>query len=890
MADSGSGSPTRLAVSDTLTAARAQLPPEILSAIFQHLDPHTLFTSVRALSRQWRKEVETSLLPSQFASGRWKVGLRIASAAASENAVPRPVHASGTSERAVMEAQIEAANAAVLDNPDLAIARLRDMLNTPGTLESQLPLPGPRPPSIVTIPLSFVEYDRTTASLRFTSDAWHAITNSSRNRSELLGCTFHIVWNEAGKNNLETAKPDPQNYWLTKFYLSQGDSSAIAPEAIAHDGYDSPIPTKLVATPLAPRVLAARNTTASADESSPQLAASQTAAPSTTAAQSRLAPPNISASSAAEPPAGPLDWSDASQQYLHLRTLALGIEFFTRPSARANLLTRKLEAERERRLRGESSDEDEDDDEEEEEESDSDEEVEALQSQCEKGHDSLSSSISSLSLSRHSSALKLNDLEKAAAGVTSASYQPSKSNSNSASGSGSGATTAYRTAIQSASHSGTSTPIRLNGNAVPNLKPPTYADFARAAAKGAQNKHNSGPIRPAAMRAPGVAGSPRASKMLGSPHSPAGGSSQLRKEVDLGKGKAKLLTPFSTPFSGTPFPPSSPVPSRPGTPGPASGKGKGQQSTKEIQRAENGSSSTLAMGSTLRNQSNTTQTSSSTPLRSGATSSGPPSLAPPGTPEPLRLGPRVPRAHFHAVVLPAEHFSPNGSAASSPRLGPSAAPSNGNLTSPIARSSSLGGSARRPAPNGNGSATPSGSGNGGRSTGSGSGIGMPPASFFAAKRAATRGTWDERLVGQAEAEFRRSKREQEESSERASGSAETPDSGEGETGPSRATTEVPSSLDTNAGRSSTLRDHEQDDDPDVNHGSVWRSGDVYARGQWRHADRVPGEDATTPDQNGSMGAADNEAEGEQNGDGTDEGGQAAAADDVPSGIQWTWTR
>ncbi|CAD6920773.1 unnamed protein product [Tilletia controversa] len=913
MPDSGFRSPPQLIVSDAAASARTQLPPEILSAIFLHLDPHTLFTSVRALSRQWRNEVETALLPNQFASGRWKVGLRIANSAAGGITLPAPIHASGTNEHAVMEANIEAANAAVMDNPDLAVARLRDMLNTPGTLESQLPVPGPRPISIVTIPLTFVGYDRTTASLKFASDAWHAITNSTRNRSGLLNCTFHIVWNEAGRNVLETAKPDPQNYWLSKFFVSEDDSTALPPNTIPQGGCDSPLPMKLVATPLAPRVLTPRNTNAVADPSSLNSGGLQS--PGTNLSRStasRLMPPNPTAPDAQEAATGPLDWSDASHHYLHLRTLALGIEFFTRQSARANLLTRKLEAERERRLRGESSDEDDDD----EEESDSDEEVEVLQkSQNHKGHDSMSSSISSLSLSRHASVLKLKDLEKAAAGVASSNPQAFKLTST-ASGPGSGITTAYRTAVQSASQSGASTPLRMNGNGTSALKPPTYADFARAAAKGSANgqgRNTSSPIRPTAMRPQGVPASARGGSAQGGAQSPvAGPSSQPKKEIDVGKGKGKLRTPFSTPFSGTPFPPASPVPSRPGTPGPSSGKGKGQQDKKEssstsllsssssragsasinpsnaVQRAENGSTSTLAVTPALRNNAAMTQTSSSTPLSSGATTSGPPSLAPPGTPDRqgVRMGPRGPRAHFHAVVLPAEHFSPSGSATNSPHLGPSAGPSSASLSSP-------GGAAGRPAPNGIGSGSSSsggGDGSGNGSARSGSGIGMPPPSFLAAKRAANRENWDDRLMLQAEAEFRQTQREREESAERGRAAAESSAAPEGRDGETEAPLETgrgprngTSSVRANGTGSSALRDGEPDDDPEVNHGSVWRSGDVYARGQWRIADRVPGEDSATQVTNNSGVEEANDEE-------DDDAEEAAAGGDVPGGIAWTWTR
>ncbi|KAK0568484.1 hypothetical protein OC861_001889 [Tilletia horrida] len=899
----------------------SKLPPELLSIIFLQLDPHTLFTSVRALSRQWRHAVETNLLPNQFHSGRWKVGLRIA-----KTALPAPIHSTGTSERAVMEAAVEAANAAVMDNPDLAVARLRDLLNTPGTLETHLPLPGPRPLSTVTIPLTFVGYDRKTASLSFTSDAWHAITSNSKNRSGLLDCTFHIVWNEADSVSLESAKPNPQNHWLNKFYLSDKDSKAMAPNKFSKGGCDSPLPTKLVSTPLAPRVLAPRNTSTNDEDRSSGLG-SASYAPTPTAIgsahQSRLLrapdaahPQNASILGGPPPPTGQLDWSDASHHYMHLRTLALGIEFFTRQSARANLLTRKLEAERERRLRGEASsseeDDDDDDSEEESESSEEEEETIELDSIGTKGHESMSSSISSLSLSRHGSTLKLKDLEYAAAALASANVTKPSAASNSSSsgsskpssGSGSGATTtAYMTAAQSKLPSGASTPSRANGMAGPTLRPPTYADFAKAAAKGSNSGSSSpqlrpsqGPVRPMPMRPQaGLSSSPRLGGPSGSSSlgtkSPVLNGSQLKKELDIGKGKAKLKTPFSTPFSGTPYPGgSSPVPSRPGTPGP-SAKQKGSQDGKGAAgvssstsngsigspsiRARNTMAQNMAgSGSPLRTTraASITTTTGSTGERTegsgsastSASSSGPPSLRPPGTPasNAASFGPRVPRAHFHAVLYPAERFSPAGSAASSPRLGPSTGaglgqPSNYSLTQPIMRSTSLGGAARRSSLNNHhlGSAATETGGNS---------HGMPPASWFAAKRAADHENWNDRLVDSAEAELRRLKREREQSVSSASGSRN-----------------VSESQEDAAGRRPLVRRNTADGDAeaDVNHGSVWRAGDAFSRGQWRTADQVPGgevEAEQAPVTSGNDATSAEDADDDE--------------DEDSGAIEWTWTR
>ncbi|KAK0519275.1 hypothetical protein OC842_007504 [Tilletia horrida] len=1023
----------------------ARLPPEILSAIFLHLDPHTLFTSVRALSRTWRNNVEVHLLPSQFSLGRWKVGLRIANAVAGGVSLPPPIHSTGnpgSSERQALEHALEAANAAALEDPNLAVARLRDMLSTPGTLETQLPLPGPRPVSIVTIPLTFVGYDRTTASLKFTSDAWHAITNSAHDRNGLLGCTFHIVWNEAGTVSLESAKPDPQNYWLKSFFISLRnmqsgqDSGPLAPNKFSKTGFDSPVPTKLISTPLAPRVLAPRNTGGSTeDRPSPRLG------PSLQPPSAQQQRPHASQSSAAAEPAstqsqqqGPLDWSDASHHYLHLRTLALGIEFFTRQSARANLLTRKLEAERERRLRGENSSSDEDSDSEESGESESesdedeDEDEETLSSSDgrRKAHDSLSSSISSLSLSRHGSSVRLKDLERAVAGMAASQPQP-YSHKSSSSGSGSGAgtaasgdgagpgsgmATAYMTAVQSRVPSGASTPVRSgpnNGGAL--LRPPTYADFARAAAKGAaaagspnratgNNTGASSPIRPTPMRAPqskqqqgqAAPGSPRSASTTsnnagGGGQSPVIGASQLRKELDLSnkgkgqdKGKGKLRTPFSTPFSGTPHPPASPVPSRPGTPGPGGGggKGKGKDGKEKREgatsasatssssalgspalRARNGAgpSSMVLGGSTVTNSSTSStgsplrasRSASSTPAnnasasasatasaagRNGAPppappplssallaqrlgsgsgtgtgtgaggaltpsvstsssssnhSSGPPSLAPPGsgmgtasaTTTP-RLGPRAPRAHFHAVLFPAEHFSPTNSAASSPRLGPTrtmggggggaagGSPRGPHLTQPIMRSTSLGGRARRTMP--------------GDAAGGGEGSRNGMDSFLAAKRAQNRENWDARLVGAAESELR-SRQE-----ERARAAA----AGEGEDGSSSTSS---ASVAGSAGRAAAHDGGDCGEDEEVdgegegtgtNHGSVWRAGDSYGRGQWRVADRLPVDD----DAMEGEGEAGSDEAGAEATEATEAQAQEQAQEERrrAGGIEWTWTR
>ncbi len=66
--------PTSVSVS---VCAEPPLPSELLRQVFLYLDPHTLYTSVRLLSTQWRASVETDLLPTLFRERTWRVGLRV---------------------------------------------------------------------------------------------------------------------------------------------------------------------------------------------------------------------------------------------------------------------------------------------------------------------------------------------------------------------------------------------------------------------------------------------------------------------------------------------------------------------------------------------------------------------------------------------------------------------------------------------------------------------------------------------------------------------------------------------------------------------------------------------------------------------------------------------
>lgn len=216
-----------------------QLPPEVLSHIFLHVDPHTLYTSVRALSRSWKACVEEHLLAHEFNTGRWRLGLRVVkrarrgqpwrggvvggeglqapgglwsaykeahagarSATTRRSIPPRPTQglsasmlfALGSPDEEDNEAQTNGAGADTGATDDAAAAKVNDgeeaalrqrfasanVLSRRDALEDELPRGeegADSDPLIHILPLQFSRYDAENVSLQFTTglDEWHAL-------------------------------------------------------------------------------------------------------------------------------------------------------------------------------------------------------------------------------------------------------------------------------------------------------------------------------------------------------------------------------------------------------------------------------------------------------------------------------------------------------------------------------------------------------------------------------------------------------------------------------------------------------------------------------------------------------------------------------------------
>lgn len=232
------------------------LPVEVLRQVFLCLDPHTLYASIRALNRHWKEAVETDLIPQQFRSRRWRLGLRVSrhhlpsppSAASNNAALAGPEtqaqrrHADPGDVHDPAQADGHASTDAQDNLAEQHASRAQQLLATPDAREDELarladeharmthasnpdsgtpslssaPLSNsapaaPAPPLIHVIPLAFVQYNPANLTLHFsTGREWHALFtslhqgNGSHPHSSWLGLDFGLCWRFWGD-----AKPDP---------------------------------------------------------------------------------------------------------------------------------------------------------------------------------------------------------------------------------------------------------------------------------------------------------------------------------------------------------------------------------------------------------------------------------------------------------------------------------------------------------------------------------------------------------------------------------------------------------------------------------------------------------------------------------------------------------
>lgn len=186
------------------------LPAELQRNIFLHCDPHTLYTCVRFLNKDWHRAVQQELLAAQFRSKDWRVGLRITKRAP----FTRPTN--------VLEQQTAQAD----ERADEQIRQLN--ASRPGTREDALsptPIAGP---TVHVIPLRFTSYKESNTTLAFsTGNEWHALFEGMQvPEAGRLDLDFALVWRFPGDGGQEAdmpggdgwGTPDAENGWLSRFY------------------------------------------------------------------------------------------------------------------------------------------------------------------------------------------------------------------------------------------------------------------------------------------------------------------------------------------------------------------------------------------------------------------------------------------------------------------------------------------------------------------------------------------------------------------------------------------------------------------------------------------------------------------------------------------------
>lgn len=202
----------------------ADLPHELMAEVFLHLDPHTLYTSIRFLNSNWKETVESHIIPMLFLTEKWRVALRV-------HRRPRKDTVQGP-----------------MAEPEEA-RRIR-VEATPGVYEDELNPPVPEdqePPKIKQhIPLQFQQLDPINNRFLFsTGRDWYAVyemTQKYITTGDLafrLEVDFGLVWrfDGDGQEDLDSGngtwgKLDQENGWLSKFYCVSVQSLEASTEQI----------------------------------------------------------------------------------------------------------------------------------------------------------------------------------------------------------------------------------------------------------------------------------------------------------------------------------------------------------------------------------------------------------------------------------------------------------------------------------------------------------------------------------------------------------------------------------------------------------------------------------------------------------------------------------
>lgn len=315
------------------TSAFAQLPHELMAQVFMHVDPHTLYTSIRQLNKHWKVTVESHIIPMLFRTHQWRVALRV-------HRRLRRIHQNNAAALATTRSQTRSHLTATGETDE---ERNHRVLSSLGAWEDEMQPPDsdPMQPRTITdyIPLELKSVNSTRNQFDFTTGKqWYALYELDHralagDAGFRLDLDFGVAWRFDGDGkDGEEQRPggwtslDQENGWLSKFYCSTYDLNSVLSgrrnsisdcEKEQHDveivklNHTNLVRRRRLPAPEAPR---GGRTEARAD------------------------------------PFAPLDlyWDDKHVEYMHL-DLSLGTEFFVRRSARANLLMRALEAEAARR-------------------------------------------------------------------------------------------------------------------------------------------------------------------------------------------------------------------------------------------------------------------------------------------------------------------------------------------------------------------------------------------------------------------------------------------------------------------------------------------------------------------------------------------------------------
>ena len=246
------------------------LPNELLRHVFLYSDPHTLYTSVRALDTHWKNAVETDLLHELFRTQTWRVGLRVSKKKALSQSAMMASAADSSQPASDQENEEESEESeeeltACLARQD---SEINSLMATPGVTEEEVntllasfaatsakKAAARKARSILhVIPLTFQRYDPESTSLAFgTGAGWHALFDgfsAEQQSGSRLDLDFGLCWRFPGdgqevnsdsgasaeaddkaKSDAYWGEPDIENGWLSRFYCVSVGEWSDAPDS-----------------------------------------------------------------------------------------------------------------------------------------------------------------------------------------------------------------------------------------------------------------------------------------------------------------------------------------------------------------------------------------------------------------------------------------------------------------------------------------------------------------------------------------------------------------------------------------------------------------------------------------------------------------------------------